>query len=34
MTLDDIRRLHPGIIARYRLRLSEFEAWQEARRMA
>jgi len=34
MTLDDIRRLHPGIIARYRLRLSEFEAWQEARKMA
>ncbi len=31
MVQDEIKRLHPGIIARYRLRPSEFLAWQEAR---
>jgi hypothetical protein len=33
MVQDEIKRLHPGILARYRLRLSEFEAWQAARRL-
>lgn len=33
MVEDEIKRLHPGIIARYRLRPSEFTAWQEARRL-
>lgn len=33
MVEDEIKRLHPGIIARYRLRPSEFAAWQEARRL-
>jgi hypothetical protein len=30
---DEIKRLHPGIIARYRLRQSEFTAWQKARKL-
>lgn len=30
---DEIKRLHPGIIARYRLRPAEFAAWQEARKL-
>jgi hypothetical protein len=30
---DEIKRLHPGIIARYRLRQSEFMAWQKARKL-
>ncbi|WP_028576742.1 Fic family protein [Desulfomicrobium escambiense] len=33
MVQDELKRLHPGILARYRLRLSEFEAWQVARRL-
>lgn len=33
MVQDELKRLHPGILARYRLRLSEFEAWQAARRL-
>ncbi|HBG04516.1 MAG: cell filamentation protein Fic [Geobacteraceae bacterium GWC2_58_44] len=33
MVQDEIKRLHPGIIARYRLRPSEFAAWQEARKL-
>ena len=33
MVEEEIKRLHPGIIARYRLRPSEFAAWQEARRL-
>ncbi|HMN14892.1 MAG TPA: Fic family protein [Bellilinea sp.] len=33
MVEDEIKRLHPGIIARYRLRPSEFAAWQEVRRL-
>jgi len=28
--MDDLRRLHEGVIARYRLRPSEFAAWREA----
>jgi hypothetical protein len=32
MVQDELKRLHPGTLARYRLRLSEFEAWREARR--
>ncbi|KAF5057245.1 hypothetical protein DSECCO2_358960 [anaerobic digester metagenome] len=34
MVQDELKRLHPGILARYRLRLSEFEAWQAARRLS
>ncbi len=30
---DEIKRLHPGIIARYRLQPSEFIAWQKARKL-
>jgi hypothetical protein len=30
---DEIKRLHPGIIARYRLRPAEFAAWLEARKL-
>jgi len=33
MWIDEIKRLHPGIIARYRLRPAEFEVWQEARKL-
>ncbi|PKN33043.1 MAG: cell filamentation protein Fic [Deltaproteobacteria bacterium HGW-Deltaproteobacteria-20] len=33
MVQDELKRLHPGTLARYRLRLSEFEAWREARRI-
>jgi len=33
MVQDEIKRLHPGIIARYRLRPAEFAAWQEARKL-
>ncbi len=29
MVLDDLARLHEGNVARYRLRLSEFKAWQQ-----
>ncbi|MDO9582041.1 MAG: hypothetical protein Q7J24_02850 [Desulfomicrobium sp.] len=32
MVQDELKRLHPGTLARYRLRLSEFEAWREARK--
>lgn len=31
IALEDIEHLHEGNIARYRLRLSEFKAWQSAR---
>lgn len=34
MVQDELKRLHPGIIARYRLKLSEFEAWQLERGLA
>jgi fido (protein-threonine AMPylation protein) len=34
MVQDELKRLHPGILARYRLRLAEFEAWQAARRLS
>jgi len=30
LVMDDLRRLHEGVIARYRLRPSEFAAWQTA----
>jgi hypothetical protein len=30
MGADEIARLHEGVIARYRLRPSEFEAWKQA----
>jgi hypothetical protein len=30
---DELKRLHPGTLARYKLGLAEFEAWQEARRL-
>jgi len=33
MVQDEIKRLHPGIIARYRLRPEEFSAWQETRKL-
>ena len=33
MVQDEIKWLHPGIIARYRLRPAEFAAWQEARKL-
>ncbi len=33
MVQDEIKRLHPGIIARYRLRPAEFAAWLEARKL-
>jgi hypothetical protein len=32
MVQDELKRLHPGTLARYRLRLSEFEAWREERK--
>lgn len=31
MVLDAIEHLHEGSVARYRLKLSEFQAWQQAR---
>ena len=34
MVQDELKRLHPGIIARYRLKLSEFEAWRKSRGQA
>ena len=33
MLQDEIKRLHPGIIARYRLRPAEFAAWKETRKL-
>jgi Fic family protein len=33
MVQDEIKRLHLGIIARYRLRPSEFAGWQEVRKL-
>jgi hypothetical protein len=30
LVLDDLRRLHEGVIARYRLKPSEFAAWRAA----
>jgi hypothetical protein len=33
MVQDEIKRLHPGIIARYRLRPAESAAWQETRKL-
>jgi len=32
MVQDELKRLHPGTLARYRLRLSEFETWRAARK--
>jgi fido (protein-threonine AMPylation protein) len=29
LLMDELRRLHEGVLARYQLRLSEFKAWQE-----
>lgn len=34
MVQEEIKRLHKGIIARYRIRPSEFDAWQEARKLS
>jgi Fic family protein len=34
MVQEEIKRLHKGIIARYRIRPSEFEAWLKARNLA
>lgn len=34
MVMDDLKRLHEGVIARYRLRPSEFARWQERLRGA
>lgn len=31
LIFDEIRRLHEGVIARYKLRLSDFHAWQARR---
>lgn len=33
MVQEEIKRLHKGIIARYRIRPSEFASWQEARKL-
>lgn len=33
MVQEEIKRLHKGIIARYRIRPSEFAVWQEARKL-
>jgi len=33
MVQDEIKRLHSGILARYRLRPAEFAGWQEARKL-
>jgi len=33
MVLDDIRRLHEGVLVRYRLSLAEFRVWKERRRV-
>jgi Fic family protein len=33
MVQDEVKRLHPGILARYRLRPAEFAAWQEVRKL-
>ncbi|MBW2736240.1 MAG: hypothetical protein JRH20_27960 [Deltaproteobacteria bacterium] len=32
LVLDDLRRLHDGVIARYRLKPSQFAAWTAALR--
>ena len=32
MVLDDLRNLHEGNVSRYRLRLSEYRAWQPMQR--
>jgi hypothetical protein len=32
MVQDELKRLHPGTLARYQLRLSEFETWRAARK--
>jgi len=34
MAIDDIKRLHMGVIARYRIRPSEFEAWKAKRKLS
>jgi hypothetical protein len=34
MVQEEIKRLHKGIIARYRIRPSEFDVWQEARKLS
>ncbi len=31
--IDDLRRLHEGVLARYGLRLSDYERWQERRQV-
>lgn len=33
MVKEEIRRLHKGVIARYRIRPSEFAAWEKARKL-
>ena len=33
MVQDDLKRLHEGVLARYRLRPSEFLAWKKARKL-
>lgn len=30
LILDELRRLHPGVLARYGLRPSQLKAWQQA----
>ena len=30
LILDELRRLHEGVLARYGLRPSQFKAWQQA----
>jgi hypothetical protein len=32
LALDDLRNLHEGNVTRYRLRLSEYRAWQPMQR--
>ena len=31
--IDDLRRLHEGVLARYGLRLPDYERWQEQRQV-
>jgi hypothetical protein len=33
IVLEELKRLHEGIIARYRIRPSEFESWRQAMRI-
>lgn len=32
LVIDELRRLHEGVLARYRLRPSEFAQWQSSQR--